>query len=142
MNTGDELKPNEEKLAPADSSIAPMLRTDGPELITATELNTWADRDDAKTVFPELMRRLLADTPGISNLEVRANEGVAAPGWDGTATSAGSVNLPAGELRFEFGTGADSIKKGSERLRQTCALAPGGHEFSIHFRHAAELGSW
>ncbi|MHB1800921.1 MAG: helix-turn-helix domain-containing protein [Actinomycetes bacterium] len=34
-----------------------------------------------------------------------AREGGAAPGWDGSATSAGSVFLPAGEPRFEFGTG-------------------------------------
>lgn len=88
------------------SSVAPALRTDGPELITANELNTWAARDDAKTAFPELMLRLLAVTPGVSNLQVRAHEGVAAPGWDGTATSAGSTYLPAGELRFEFGTDA------------------------------------
>ncbi|WP_435299721.1 helix-turn-helix domain-containing protein [Timonella sp. A28] len=93
------------------SSVAPILRTDGPELITANELNTWAGRDDAKTAFPELMRRLLAVTPGISNLQVRAHEGVAAPGWDGTATSAGSTYLPAGELRFEFGTGANPKEK-------------------------------
>ncbi|HIY66609.1 MAG TPA: helix-turn-helix domain-containing protein [Candidatus Agrococcus pullicola] len=89
------------------SSVAPTLRTDGPELITANELNIWAARDDAKTAFPELMRRLLAVTPGISNLQVRAHEGVAASGWDGTATSAGSAYLPVGELRFEFGTEAN-----------------------------------
>lgn len=93
------------------SSVAPALRTDGPELITANELNTWASRNDSKTAFPELMRRLLAVTPGISNLQVRAHEGVAASGWDGTATSAGSAYLPAGELRFEFGTDASPKKK-------------------------------
>lgn len=95
------------------SSVAPALRTDGPELITANELNTWAARDDAKVAFPELMRRLLAVTPGISNLQVRAHEGVAAPGWDGTATSTGSAFLPAGELRFEFGT--ESNPKGKAK---------------------------
>ena len=50
------------------------------------------------------MRRLLGQTPGITNLDIRAHEGVAAPGWDGAASSAGSAYLPAGELRFEFGT--------------------------------------
>jgi hypothetical protein len=91
--------------------VAPALRTDGPELVTANELNVWAGRQDAKGAFPELMRRLLAVTPGITNLEVRAHEGTAAPDWDGSATSAGSRYLPAGELRFEFGTESNSKGK-------------------------------
>lgn len=85
------------------SSIAPMLRISG-ELVTANELDAWSARDDAKGAFPELMRRLLAVTPGISNVDIRAHEGGAASGWDGTATSTGSTFLPAGELRLEFGT--------------------------------------
>lgn len=89
------------------SSVAPALRADGPELIGANELNTWAARDDAKGAFPELIRRLLAVTPGITNVDVRTHEGGAAPGWDGAATSAGSTYLPVGELRFEFGTEAN-----------------------------------
>ena len=86
------------------SSVAPSLRTDGPELVTANELNYWAARDDAKATFPELIRRLLSLTPGVTNIDIRAHEGNAAPGWDGTATSAGSSFLPTGELRMEFGT--------------------------------------
>ncbi|WP_248763906.1 helix-turn-helix domain-containing protein [Pseudarthrobacter sp. SSS035] len=93
------------------SSVAPALRTDGPELISATELDSWAARDDAKGAFPELIRRLLAVTPGITNVDMRSHEGGAAPGWDGTATSAGSTYLPSGELRFEFGTEANSKGK-------------------------------
>lgn len=93
------------------SSVAPALRTDGPELIGAIELDSWTARDDAKGAFPELIRRLLAVTPGITNVDVRSHEGGAAPGWDGTATSTGSTFLPSGELRFEFGTEANSKGK-------------------------------
>ncbi|UKA55460.1 helix-turn-helix domain-containing protein [Arthrobacter sp. FW305-BF8] len=93
------------------SSVAPALRADGPELVSANELHSWAARDDAKGAFPELIRRLLAVTPGITNVDVRAHEGGAAPGWDGTATSTGSTYLPSGELRFEFGTEANSKGK-------------------------------
>lgn len=85
-------------------TISPALNRGNPELISAVELNQWADRVDAKQAFPELMRRLLAQTPGITNIDVRAHEGTSAPGWDGTADSAGSSFLPAGKLRFEFGT--------------------------------------
>ncbi|TFD12882.1 helix-turn-helix domain-containing protein [Cryobacterium sp. TMT1-2-2] len=107
----DEVLRLQKKRGATASSVAPALRTDGPELVTANELNIWASRDDAKGAFPELMRRLLSVTPGITNLDVRAHEGVAAPGWDGSATSAGSTYLPAGELRFEFGTESNSKGK-------------------------------
>jgi len=93
------------------SSVGPMLRTDGPELVTAIELASWAGRSDAKSVFPELFERLLANTPGVSNINIRSREGVAAAGWDGSATSSGSSFLPAGELRFEFGTDASPKAK-------------------------------
>ncbi|MCU6480461.1 helix-turn-helix domain-containing protein [Arthrobacter sp. A2-55] len=96
------------------SSVAPALRTDGPELISANELASWAARDDAKGTFPELIRRLLAVTPGVTNVDVRSHEGGAAPGWDGTATSSGSTYLPSGELRFEFGTEANSKGKAQD----------------------------
>lgn len=85
-------------------SISPVLNSSSPELISANELSQWADRTDSKTIFPELVRRLLAQTPGITNIEMRAHEGTAAPGWDGQAASTGSAYLPAGELRFELGT--------------------------------------
>ena len=93
------------------SPITPALRGDNPELITAVELNQWADRADAKQVFPELMRRLLANTPGVTNIDIRSHEGTAAPGWDGIATSKGSPFLPQGELWFEFGTNKDPKRK-------------------------------
>lgn len=83
-------------------------------LASASDLDSWADTDDAKGAFPELMRRLLAQTPGVSNINIRAHEGTAAPGWDGTATSAGSAYLPAGELRFEFGTNKHPKHKANE----------------------------
>jgi transcriptional regulator, XRE family len=93
------------------SPITPALRGDNPELITAVELNQWADRAHAKQVFPELMRRLLANTPGVTNIDIRSHEGTAAPGWDGIATSKGSSFLPQGELRFEFGTNKNPKSK-------------------------------
>lgn len=97
MNSGPSSHPEKQLISPA-------LQPNNPELVTAVEIQQWADRSHAKTAFPELMRRLLGQTPGITNLDIRAHEGVAAPGWDGAASSAGSAYLPAGELRFEFGT--------------------------------------
>lgn len=101
---------NRERGTPT-SSVGPALRVDEPELISATELDRWAATGDAKGAFPELMRRLLVLTPGISNIQIRTHEGTAAPGWDGTADSSGSSFLPAGKLLFEFGTNANPKAK-------------------------------
>ena len=85
-----------------------------PLLANALDLDGWADTRESQGAFPELMRRLLAQTPGITNINIRAREGIAAPGWDGTATSDGSSFLPKGELRFEFGTNRQSKSKADE----------------------------
>lgn len=85
-----------------------------PLLVNALDLEGWADTQEAKGVFPEFMRRLLAQTPGVSNINIRAREGTAAPGWDGTAASDGSSFLPKGELRFEFGTNRHPKSKADE----------------------------
>lgn len=82
-----------------------------PLLANAHDLDRWADTRESQGAFPELMRRLLAQTPGITNINIRAHEGIAAHGWDGTATSDGSSFLPKGELRFEFGTNKDPQAK-------------------------------
>lgn len=86
-------------------AIAPVgeeRRTIGPELVDATQLDQWAGTEDAPHRFPELMRRLLASTPGITNIAVRAGKGVSASGWDGRADSEGASYLPEGSLCFEF----------------------------------------
>lgn len=97
-----------------------------PLLANALDLDRWADTLESRGAFPELMRRLLAQTPGITNIDIRAHEGTAAPGWDGTATSDGSSFLPTGELRFEFGTDKqpktkadDDYKKRAEKVNGT-----------------------
>ena len=89
----------------AVSTIEVERRTIGPELINASELALWARTAsrDAQGAFPELMRRLLASTPGVTNISVRAGDGVALPGWDGRAKSLGAGFLPDGDLCFEFG---------------------------------------
>lgn len=85
-----------------------------PLLVNALELDNWASTEKSKGAFPELMRRLLAQTPGVSNINIRAHEGTAARGWDGTATSDGASFLPKGELRFEFGTNQQPKSKADE----------------------------
>lgn len=91
------------------------------ELITADNLNSWPDNSahDAQENFPRLIRHLLHETPGISEVSVRAGNGVSAPGYDGIAQldKAASV-LPSGSLRFELGTNKDIGTKASKDYRK------------------------
>jgi excisionase family DNA binding protein len=96
------------------SSIEQERRTIGPELVDATQLSHWATTQDAHYRFPELMRRLLASTPGITNISLRSGEGVSAPGWDGRADSIGAAYLPSGSLCFEFGVSRQPKVKADE----------------------------
>ncbi|TDT64306.1 helix-turn-helix domain-containing protein [Frigoribacterium sp. PhB116] len=93
------------------SVAAPSFSTIGPELARALDIDRWGATLDAKGAFPDLVRRLLASTPGVTDLEMRAHEGVAAPGWDGTAASISALVLPNGPLRFELGTDAKPRQK-------------------------------
>ena len=115
-------------------SLPPAFNSNSPELISAIELSQWADRSDSKTSFPELVRRLLAQTPGITGLDMRAHEGTAAPGWDGRATSTGSPYLPAGELRFELGTNKQvKSKADSDYVKRTQELGDEARQYVYIF---------
>ncbi len=96
------------------SSREKELRTIGPELVDASQLVQWAATRDVQARFPELVRRLLAATPGITNVSARAGDGVALSGWDGRADSAATAFLPAGSLRFEFGVDSKPKAKAEE----------------------------
>lgn len=96
------------------SSVEKERRTIGPELVDGSQLSQWATTRDAHHRFPELVRRLLASTPGVTNISVRAGDGVSAPGWDGRAESGGSAYLPSGSLCLEFGVGGKPKTKADE----------------------------
>lgn len=102
----------------AVSSVEHEHRTIGPELVDGTQLSQWAGTKDAQHRFPELVRRLLASTPGVTNVSVRSGEGVSAPGWDGRAESTGTSFLPAGSLAFELGVDAGSKAKADKDFRK------------------------
>jgi excisionase family DNA binding protein len=100
------------------SSIEQERRTIGPELVDGTQLSQWATTRDAHDRFPELVRRLLASTLGITNVSIRSGEGVSAPGWDGRAESVGTAYLPSGSLCFEFGVGGQPKVKADEDYKK------------------------
>ena len=71
-----------------------------PGLIDRQGLLNWADRIDARSELPRLVRRLIWETgEGVVALGFPAGEGVAAPGWDGTVrASRGTPFVPAGTV--------------------------------------------
>lgn len=122
-------------------------RTIGSELVDATQLHHWAGTKEAQHLFPELMRRLIAATPGLTDVSIRAGEGVAAPGWDGRADSSGTTYLPAGKLFFEFGVSAQPGRKAEEdyRKRREVPLAADPKEAIFTFatpRRWATASKW
>lgn len=86
----------------------------GPELINASQLGVWANTAASRPLFPELIRRLLAATPGVTAIDVRAGDGADLGGWDGSAESEGTSFLPRGSLRFEFGVNKKVKAKADE----------------------------
>ena len=99
----------------------------GPELADATRLAIWADTLEARHVFPRLVRRLVASSPGVDDLTGRAGEGVAVSGWDLRATSAGATPwLPAGPLAFELGVSASPSAKAQMDFAKRTTDDPAG----------------
>lgn len=96
-----------------NSSILSRRRVLNPELVDASQLHKWPETQqrDAQGKLPELVRRLLEETPGITNISIRSGDGIAQPGYDGTADSAGAAFLPAGRLVFEFSTNHNTSGK-------------------------------
>jgi excisionase family DNA binding protein len=104
-------------------------RTIGPELVDASQLNAWATTRPAQDRCPELIRRLLAATPGITSIVVRSGDGVALSGWDGTADSVGTPYLPAGALRLELGVGGQPKSKADEDWKNRAGAEPSNETF-------------
>lgn len=93
-------------------SVQAERRIIGPELADATRLAVWAGTQEARHNFPRLIRRLLAATPGVENLEARAGEGVGVGGWDVRATLRSPTPwLPSGDVVFELGVGSSPAAK-------------------------------
>ena len=102
--------------APAVSLTAER-RTASPEYANASQLALWPHTNarEAQDRLPELVRRLLFETPGAGQISIRTRDGVALGGKDGVATLEGQTQLlPAGQIWFEFGTDKDSKRKANK----------------------------
>lgn len=125
-----------ERLRDQRGSNVPSLKADrlnaNPELASAGQLRRWAlDRSrDAQQCLPELVRRLLVESPGISGVSVRSGDGISLPGWDGLADSDGSAAyLPSGQLRFEIGVDKTPHSKAESDYAKRATEDPAGKVF-------------
>ena len=76
----------------------------GTALCDATDLEAWADRREAQSVLPRLVRRLMRATGvRLTKLHVRTDEGIQLSGWDGILHAGeGSPYAPAGPSGWEM----------------------------------------
>lgn len=82
-------------------------------VITATDLEHWADNESSRTEFPVLVRRLIhATCRNITACDFPGYDNGSRPGWDGQLTlDSGNEWVPSGKSVWELGTGKDASKK-------------------------------
>jgi hypothetical protein len=90
-----------------------------PHLADRADIIRWADRVDARSDFPRLIRGLIkANNDQVVALQMRAAEGVDAPGYDGISDALRATPLvPEGPAVWELGVGADPGDKAQRDYR-------------------------
>src|SRR3954471_14381204 len=80
-----------------------------PHLADAADIVAWADRITARSELPRLIRSIIKQTNDqVVTCEMRAAEGVGAPGYDGIVEATrGTPFVPEGRSVWEMGAGAD-----------------------------------
>ncbi|WP_328468870.1 hypothetical protein OHA21_00265 [Actinoplanes sp. NBC_00393] len=90
------------------------------ELLTATDLEQWSERNDSREHLPTLVRRLILAVAAPETLRMPAAEGVGLPGLDGEVTSPPGAPpfLPPGRSVWEMGTGRHPQDKAQRDYRK------------------------
>ena len=112
-------------------------------LATAADLVAWADRMDALSQLPRLVRKLAhATADGISHIGFPADEGVRAPGFDGLlVVEKGGAHVPSGASVWELSTRKDVSTKVEEDYRKRTEV-PNGAVPSNSTYVAVSLRRW
>lgn len=84
-------------------------------LIDAKDLSQWAERLDSKSLFPELISRLILASTGnsVMRLRFRAADSIQLEGWDGICEQYASEQvpwLPVGASGWELSTQRNGIR--------------------------------
>ena len=86
----------------------PQLTMRHPKWIKALDLDRWADTNEAKSMLPEVVRRLVHGTTipaEIEHIDFPGGEEIHRPGYDGvTKLRKGNAKVPEGICYWELGT--------------------------------------
>jgi transcriptional regulator with XRE-family HTH domain len=95
--------------------------------VKAKNLEDWAGRLDARSILPQLIRRLIRATgAGIIRLEAPAGEQTQRPGWDVLVEASVETEfVPQGVSAWEMGVDKDIKKKAEEDWAKRLKKAPG-----------------
>jgi hypothetical protein len=106
-----------------------------PHLADAQAVVQWADRLEARTGFPRLVRRLIRQTNDqVVALDMRAAEGAGLRGYDGRVeASRGTPFVPAGLSVWELGVGNPPESKANEDYEKRTANPLGVDKSSTTF---------
>ncbi len=104
------------QIAPTTNSAATPANASRPRLIEATDLDHWAERNDGKQYFPELIERLIQASVGYVPRQFifRSGDSTQQAGWDGICEQDSNATLPwlpVGVSGWEFGAQAGGLKK-------------------------------
>ena len=86
--------------------------TRNPEWVNATDLHFYAEQRprEAQELLPHLVRRLLANTPGVTGVSVRTGSSIGMTGYDGRAHGGdGTTFVPVGP---GCGNSAQAVTRG------------------------------
>ena len=105
-------------------------------LVNSTDLTVWADRLEARSQLPRLIRRLIyATASDIQQASFAADEGIQQGGWDGIVVNANAANMfvPANVSVWEMGVGGDPKSKADDdyqkRSKDPLGLTPADTTF-------------
>lgn len=86
--------------------------------VTSLKLEDWADSLSARSMLPQLLRRLIhatLDASDVKRAQFPSGEGVQRPDEDGlTETSEGNAKVPAGQAAWESGCNENIKRKAEE----------------------------
>ncbi|WP_263350006.1 helix-turn-helix domain-containing protein [Acidicapsa acidisoli] len=104
-----------------------------PRLIEATDLDQWAERNDGKEYFPELIERLILASAGYVPRQFlfRSGDSTQQAGWDGICEQDGNASLPwlpVGVSGWEFGAQAEGLRQKANEDYETRESNPLGLE--------------
>src|SRR5258705_13563819 len=83
------------------------------QIVTANELESFAETRDSQAVIPELVWMLVNEVPDLTACRIPYGDAINQPGWDGLVETASGFRqfVPRKRSFWEIGTNADPQQK-------------------------------